>query len=59
MDIDRTVQMIDLRTPQSVEIVYNGNTLWINVDGVCRLRIVKVSRDILDASSLYFLLTEK
>ena len=30
---------IDVVHPQAVEVKYNGTTLWVNVDGICRLRI--------------------
>lgn len=36
---------IDITMPTIVEIKYNGSTLWINVDEVCRLRISK-ARDV-------------
>jgi hypothetical protein len=37
---DETVgPQLDIVAPQQVEVKYNGRTLWINVDGVCRLRI--------------------
>lgn len=30
---------LDIVAPEVVEVKYNGRTLWINVDGICRLRI--------------------
>lgn len=32
--------MIDLRDVEYVEILKQNNTIWVNVDGICRLRIV-------------------
>lgn len=33
---------MDIAKPQIVEVKYDGKTLWINVDGVCRLRVTRV-----------------
>ena len=33
---------IDISKPQVVEIKYNGSTIWVNVDEICRLRISRV-----------------
>ena len=30
---------IDINSPEEVEVRYDHKTLWVNVDGVCRLRI--------------------
>jgi hypothetical protein len=40
----KTVEMLDLRGPETVEILANydstGRTiLWVNIDGLCRLRV--------------------
>lgn len=34
-----TGPQLDITFPQTVEVKYNGKTLWINVDEICRLRI--------------------
>lgn len=35
---------IDISQPQAVqiEVTENGKTLWVNVDGVCRLRVSNI-----------------
>lgn len=40
------IQMIDIRAPDAVEIAFSadGKTMWINVDGICRLRVVGAGR---------------
>ena len=37
----KLIQMLDICIPDNVEIVFNHDStkLWINVDGICRLRI--------------------
>lgn len=37
-------EMVDLSNPTDVEVLIrqDGKTLWINVDGVCRLRICNI-----------------
>ena len=30
---------IDIRKPESVEITSDGKNLWVNIDGICRLRV--------------------
>lgn len=39
-----SVRMVDLSSPAgvSVEISHNGKTVWVNVDGICRLRAQNV-----------------
>lgn len=32
---------LDITFPEAVEVKYNGRVLWLNVDGVCRLRICR------------------
>ncbi len=50
------VQMLDITRPDNVEVQFsaNGLTLWVNVDGICRLRIcgpaVRDARDDLQVS---------
>jgi hypothetical protein len=36
--------IVDLRQPAKIEITINanGSTLWVNVDGICRLRIYDI-----------------
>jgi hypothetical protein len=40
MQID-TIRMLDVRTPETVEVVISGDgkKLWVNVNGLCVLRI--------------------
>lgn len=35
---------IDISQPQvvQIEVTENGKTLWVNVDGICRLRISNI-----------------
>lgn len=49
---DGNNQMIDITAPKyEVEIAiskdYDGNVIWVNVDGICRLRICRVSSEII------------
>lgn len=42
-------QMIDIYNPkQEVEVILRGNTLWVNVDGVCRLRVKPIPKKLLN-----------
>lgn len=47
-------QMIDITEPQEVEVLIREDhkTLWINVDGVCRLRVSHISKLQIDDLSL-------
>lgn len=49
MDIS-TPNMIDIRGPEHVEIALDEDheTIWVNVDGVCRLRICGVKHLVID-----------
>lgn len=40
MTTENEVRMIDVYDPESVEIEFSedARTLWVNVDGICRLR---------------------
>jgi hypothetical protein len=41
-------QMVDITRPtQEVEIMYSGGVLWVNVDGVCRLRCTQIRPELL------------
>lgn len=45
------IQMLDISRPDEVQIQFSPNreVLWVNVDGICRLRIVGPSvRDAYD-----------
>lgn len=45
MDISaNTPNMTDIRSPEAVEIALDEahETIWVNVDGICRLRICGV-----------------
>lgn len=37
---------VDITKPQVVEVKYDGHTLWINVDEICRLRVTRVKEPI-------------
>ena len=49
-------QMVDITHPEAeVEILYNadnpsGGVLWVNVDGICRLRICQIDPSLLVVS---------
>lgn len=34
---------LDVNAPHTVEVKFNGKTLWINIDEVCRLRVSRAS----------------
>jgi hypothetical protein len=41
-------QMVDITRPQGeVEIMYSGGVLWVNVDGICRLRCTQIKPELL------------
>jgi hypothetical protein len=49
---EREVRMIDISSPEGAEVQVSasvGNpkeaTLWVNVDGICRLRITGLTKD--------------
>jgi hypothetical protein len=40
--------MVDITRPQGeVEIMYSGGVLWVNVDGICRLRCTQIRPELL------------
>jgi hypothetical protein len=43
MDI-KMLEMIDITAPETVQVQINlhGNTLWVNVDGICRFRACRI-----------------
>lgn len=43
---DRELTMLDIRDPIGVEIETSedGRRLWVNVDGICRLRVTFASK---------------
>ena len=46
--MEREVRMIDIASPtEQVEIVLKDGKLWVNVDGICRLRIYDIRKEIL------------
>ena len=54
-----TLTMLDISKPEDVDIQFSsdGQTLWVNVDGICRLRIKGLA--VIDARhTLYTTLTE-
>lgn len=49
---EKSLTMLDITGPQEVEIKisYDGRTVWINVDGICRLRCCRIEEiDLTDA----------
>lgn len=43
MNVSHSDQMIDITAPElEVEIMYRNGVLWINVDGICRLRVCQI-----------------
>jgi len=44
-DFDTNTQMLDITAPQVVEVSIrdDGKVLWINVDGICRLRAYQIT----------------
>jgi len=38
MSVEREVRMIDIVMSEGIEVQINNKHIWINVDGVCRLR---------------------
>lgn len=40
------IKMLDIRAAESVEVSLSDdqNTLWVNVDGLCRLRVSSLSK---------------
>jgi hypothetical protein len=40
--------MIDITGPEhEVEVKYSNGVLWVNVDGICKLRICQIREEIL------------
>jgi|HubBroStandDraft_4_1064222.scaffolds.fasta_scaffold09099_7 hypothetical protein len=49
--VHSTEQMIDIRDPQEeVEVTLRDGKLWVNVDGICRLRIVGIKTEVLNVN---------
>jgi hypothetical protein len=42
---DKTLTMLDITQPEHVEVQIksDGNAIWVNVDGLCRLRITRIA----------------
>lgn len=41
-------QMVDITGPEvEVEVSYRDGVLWVNVDGICRLRVCQIKPEIL------------
>jgi len=38
------IQMLDITAPEQVQVLVNvdGSVLWVNIDGVCRLRVCRM-----------------
>lgn len=45
-DLDLDFLQVDLTAPELVEVELNhdGTVLWVNVDGICRLRICRFKK---------------
>lgn len=45
-----TIQLVDINGPEVVEIKIrnDGKVVWINVDGICRLRACQIKQLILE-----------
>lgn len=42
-------QMVDITKPQIVEIqISNNGVIWVNVDGICRLRCCRIEKLVID-----------
>jgi len=39
------IQMLDITAPEQVQVLVNvdGSVLWVNIDGVCRLRVCRMT----------------
>lgn len=42
-----TGPQLDITFPQSIEVKFNGKTLWVNIDEVCRLRVSRVNQAVI------------
>lgn len=47
----REIQLLDISEPEGVEVAIATNsvakeaTLWVNIDGICRLRVTRIPTD--------------
>lgn len=50
MDIDIGNQMIDITAPGTVEIMirFDGQVVWVNVDGICRFRACQIKTVVIE-----------
>ena len=39
---DNLVTSLDITAPDMVEVTLHNSALWVNVDGICRLRVCKI-----------------
>lgn len=42
-----SLDIVNPMTPVEVEIRQDGKVLWVNIDGICRLRVCQISHLIL------------
>lgn len=48
ISFEKIEPMLDITAPdRGVEVVISSTVLWINVDGICRLRICRIKPDTL------------
>lgn len=49
-------EMIDATEPKSVEVLLdeNGKTLWVNIDGICRLKVKRIEEIIFSGPVLKY-----
>jgi len=47
-EINVSPQMIDAVEPeQEVEVMYSFGNLWVNIDGICRLRVTRIKPELM------------
>lgn len=46
-------QMIDITAPEiEVEVAFTDSVLWVNIDGLCRLRVCQIKPGVLVINDL-------
>jgi len=47
-EINVSAQMIDAIEPEhEVEVMYSAGNLWVNIDGICRLRVTRIKPELM------------
>lgn len=56
-DIDKELTMLDINGVEEVGITINaeGNALWVNIDGLCRLRVYRAKKIVVEGPRGVFL----